>query len=174
MLNPLVEPLDLLNLAHYGHKFVGAIMLSTFKRLESSFDASSSHRDIEIDLEFGTGVDGLRFVNGTISVQFALTCQRCGKPVETTINNEVRLGIVQNIHQLGSLPENYEPLVIELASELNLRQLVEDEILLAIPDIPRHEDGQCNIDIRYLNQALDEEKPDNPFEVLSLLKKQNK
>ena len=55
--------------------------------------------------------------------------------------------------------------------EVNLRELVEDELLLAIPLIPRHELEDCQSDSDSVWGELPEEldKP-NPFDVLKKLK----
>jgi uncharacterized protein len=86
---------------------------------------------------------------------------------------EFHLGLVLSESQIGSLPKQYEPLLT--AEELVVSELVEDELILALPIVSRHpqEDG-CQPQIQ--QQATDmktEIKAENPFAVLSTLLKKD-
>jgi uncharacterized protein len=52
-----------------------------------------------------------------------------------------RLGLVhaRAAHQVGNLPEEYEPLLVP-QNGLAMSEWVEDELILALPLVPRHDD----------------------------------
>jgi uncharacterized protein len=68
--------------------------------------------------------------------------------------------------EIKRLPEGYEPLLVT-GEPLLTRELVEDEVLLAIPAIPRHGGEEACV-TGYENQSLPERE--NPFAVLEKLK----
>ena len=69
------------------------------------------------------------------------------------------------------LPSYYDAIELDENGEVNLRELVEDELLLAIPLIPRHQLEDCSAPADSVWGELPEEleKP-NPFDVLKQLK----
>jgi len=92
-------------------------------------------------------------------------CQRCLDPVIIVIDQAVSLGLVTTIEEGDRLAEGYEPLVLE-RERIRFADIVEDELILAIPDIPRHE--HCRV-MNEEPQKQDIERP-NPFAVLANLK----
>jgi uncharacterized protein len=77
-----------------------------------------------------------------VSAQVPLTCQRCLAPVICKVETVGRAALVATPAQAERVPE---PLETMLAPEerISLRDLVEEELLLALPLVPRHEDHEC-------------------------------
>jgi uncharacterized protein len=73
----------------------------------------------------------------------------------------------------AALDEEMEDEVLELPRSLDLRELVEDEMLLALPLVPRH--AQCPEPLPRSFGDVDEveeaEQKANPFAALAALKK---
>ena len=72
------------------------------------------------------------------------------------------------------LPERYDPLVVS-GQTLSVAALVEEEILLALPAIPRHEGEACTAakasDLQQRQENdVSEASAANPFAVLAQLK----
>ena len=68
-----------------------------------------------------------------------LTCQRCLQPMATTVALDRRLRFVHGESQAEALDADSEDDVLALSRSLDLRELVEDELLLALPLVPRHD-----------------------------------
>ena len=68
-----------------------------------------------------------------------LTCQRCLQPVTVELRVEPRLRFVRDEALAEQLDEDSEEDVLALSSALDLHALVEDELILALPLVPRHE-----------------------------------
>jgi uncharacterized metal-binding protein YceD (DUF177 family) len=77
------------------------------------------------------------------------------------------------MEQSGQTEASEDPLIVTAGEPVSLNWLVEDELLIAFPDIPRHEDEQCDETKRgkYLDSGLEVEAKgaDNPFAVLNAL-----
>lgn len=99
-------------------------------------------------------------VDGVMS----LCCQRCLEAIEHPI--EVR-SLLEFVDSDGDLTqeelEDDSRDFLPLQKELDVAGLIEDEILLALPTVPRHED--C-----VLPGAVREEAASSPFSVLAGLK----
>ena len=77
------------------------------------------------------------------------------------------LGIVTSEDDMDRLPEGYEPLLVS-GEPLLTRDVVEDEVLLAVPAFPLHA-GWCRRVIPVYENGRCREK-DNPFSILEKLK----
>lgn len=99
-----------------------------------------------------------------------LECQRCLAPVETKVHAQRSFLFVHGENTAAELDADSEDDVLAITRSLDVRELVEDELLLEIPLVPRHE--ECPEPLR-LVEALpaDEDEKPNPFAVLGALKK---
>lgn len=70
------------------------------------------------------------------------TCQRCLQPFSQTLEIERALRFVASEAEAEALDADSEDDVLALEPAFDLRTLVEDELLLAWPIVPRHE--QCS------------------------------
>jgi uncharacterized protein len=108
----------------------------------------------------------------SIRGEVEVTCQRClgamRQPVETTS----RVAAVWSDDEARHLPKSLEPLVT--GEETDLWELVEEELMLALPPFSYHDSEQC----RRPEPASEPDEPEvagqeqreNPFNVLAQLK----
>lgn len=102
------------------------------------------------------------------SATLALVCQRCLGPVAATLDARRSFLFVEGEERAAELDAETEDDVLALPRWLDLRSLVEDELLLALPLVPRH--TVCPVPLPHTNDALpvEDERP-NPFAVLRTL-----
>lgn len=111
------------------------------------------------------------WVHLSVNARLHMECQRCLRPVETVIEVDRRLRFVTGEERAAALDADSEEDVLALERAFDLRELAEDELLLALPLVPRHE--QC---AELLIPAADPLPPEagaerpNPFAVLQRLK----
>jgi uncharacterized protein len=74
------------------------------------------------------------------STQLALQCQRCLQPVAVALAVERSFQFVPGEDAAATLDAESEDDVLALTRSLDLRELVEDELLLNLPLVPRHAD----------------------------------
>lgn len=165
MSDRLPNRIPALDLVRSGAELVGSVDLAAMPRLaEALLDDTGQ---IAVELRFGTD-DGVRYVAGRIRGQLRLQCQRCLEPMDLAMDIDVRLGLVEGAQEAERLPEPYEPLVMD-DHEIALTQVVEDELLLALPIVPMHTDpGECRL--IETDGAPVETARENPFAVLAELK----
>jgi uncharacterized protein len=92
-----------------------------------------------------------------------LTCQRCLQPLRDALTVDRWLRFVPGEAEAEALDAESEHDVLALSRSLDLRELVEDELLLALPLVPRH--ASCSP-----LHAAAAAPARRPFEVLQPLK----
>jgi uncharacterized protein len=99
--------------------------------------------------------------------QMTLTCQRCLEGMPFKLDVDERLAMVRRESDLPALEDEKIGVdVIVLPERLDIAQIVEEEILLALPLAPCHPMGKCGAE-----GLLAEKRRVNPFAVLAQLKK---
>jgi len=164
MLDRVPESIEPVGLADVGRSFRGEVEVSRLARLSSLLSDDSGV--LKVELRFDLDERRLRVARGTIRGQLQLTCQRCMQALPHKLDLGFRLGIVRSEEEIERLPEGYEPLMAT-GETLNTTEVLEDEILLALPAVPLHEPGQ-GCEMAYENTPGP--KKDNPFSVLEKLK----
>ncbi len=106
----------------------------------------------------------------TVSTALPLECQRCLQAVEVPLAASRSFLFVHGEDAAAQLDTDSEDDVLALTRALDLRELAEDELLLALPLVPRHEVCPQPLPVPSgLGEVL-EEKP-NPFAALAALKR---
>jgi uncharacterized protein len=85
------------------------------------------------------------------------------------IQTQSHLAIVCEAAEISYLPDSYEPLLLE-AELLVVNELIEEELLLAIPDFPRHQ-NECRSYFGDQLRCSNLVESNRPFSVLAELKK---
>ena len=97
-----------------------------------------------------------------------LTCQRCLAPFRLDVAVERPIRFVRGEDQAEALDAENEYDVLALVPVLDLRQLIEEEILLGFPIVPRHDD--CPTPTLHEPQDDAEAPMPHPFAALARLK----
>ena len=145
-------------------QFEGTLPLSAFTRLRDSLvDADGECR---YALEFGRDALDQAFVEVRADAELPLLCQRTLERYLHRVRLVQRLGLITSEAQESALPEEMEPLLVPESGELQPVELVEDELILALPVVPMNPDSTLPDAYR----VEEEEDKQNPFGVLSALK----
>lgn len=131
-------------LAAEGGRLDGSLALATLSRLVAVLNRADGV--VSVALRAGVDRRGVRFIKGIVRTEIELICQRCLGVLRLPLEAVVSLGLARNEAEAGRLPEEYEPLLVA-EGVIGVADLVEDELLLALPPIPRHEDARdCQAD----------------------------
>ena len=123
-----------------------------------------------MSLDFSRQEDGRRIIRGYISGSVVMDCQRCLEPVEIKLDCDISLGIVDDEEEAELLPDQLDPLVA--GEESQLYELLEDELILALPIVPVHEEcDPPSADNAGEQEDIEVPERENPFAVLASLKK---
>lgn len=143
--------IDSVGFARGGGVAVDAIELSRFARLSGQLESAEGSADFEVR---GSEEDGKPFLSLTVRAQLTLRCQRCLGELRFPLFVHSRLMLVEagvDWPEDEIAEERFD--AIPAHGELDLLELVEDEILLALPIAPRHASCELPAAGRGLGQA---------------------
>jgi uncharacterized protein len=134
----LPDRVDPWRLASESGRLDGTLALATLPRLAAVLADPGGL--VHVALRFGiAGPPDVARITGGLRTELILECQRCLGPLTWPLDVAVHLGLARDDAEASRLPDEYEPL---LATEgfISVADLVEDELLLALPRIPKHTD----------------------------------
>jgi uncharacterized protein len=170
MSDKLPELIDPILLADRRSEFSGALKLAGLVRLSAILATS----DGDIDVEVFFAKEGKRsVVVGSIKGMLALECQSCLQALQWALDLHFKLGVVSSLDEADRIGLDCEPLLFN-GEKISLHSLLEDEILLALPDYPKHGYDCIKRSHSENSDYVKENNPakaDNPFSVLAKLKK---
>ncbi|WP_263262872.1 YceD family protein [Pseudomonas sp. RIT-PI-S] len=171
MLNDPIPPhVDPRKLADRGATLEGSLPLASLERLCDLL--SDDVGTVQGKFIFARDEDHTVVMRSDLDVEVKMVCQRCLELVTLPIHSECTYAVVKEGANTQSIPKGYD--VLEVGEDpLDLRAVVEDELLLALPIIPAHHPEECQPPA-----GLDEPEPSedevprsNPFSVLAQLKR---
>jgi len=79
-------------------------------------------------------------VSGHLNTCYQLQCQRCLEPMEFGVENEAfEFVFARNEQVARDMPEELDPVVLDDSGQIHIVDLFEDELILHLPTVPRHE-----------------------------------
>jgi uncharacterized protein len=161
--------LDAWRMVAASRYFEGELPLAAFKRLKDSL--TDSEGVCRYRIEFGRGELDLPFVEIRADAHLPMLCQRSLERYLQPVNVLQRLGLITEEAQEAALPEGTEPLLLPANAELRPIDLIEDELILALPVVPIDPES-TELEAQWPEDA-DDDKP-NPFAALAALKERDK
>lgn len=131
----LPEVVDPIGLAEKGRRLVGHLSLGELDRLVPMLLCVEGQVDVDLRFERQGRVS---VVLGRVSTELSLECQCCLEPMALSVDAQVQLAVVCSVDAALALSEEYEALVVGEDRQVAVRDIVQDELLLAIPVIPQH------------------------------------
>ena len=168
------DRVDPWRLLERGQVIQSSFELASMERLCSLLLAEAGKEQASFNLSFHRDEDRRVIVHCEIRANLTLACQRCLEPMSLPVEIDSRLALVQGMAEAEGLPEALDPLMLADDGLLSIRELVEDELLLAIPDAPKHSEEACAVAVDACTKETDTEQErtePSPFDVLAVLKK---
>jgi len=114
--------------------FSGTIPLSRMKRLAALLvDASGV---ATFSAAFRTDLDHRVIIDLQVEAAMPLVCQASLEVYDEMVSRRSELAVIEDDSEQFDLPDNYEPVLTE-SGRLAIMSIVEDELLLSLPTIPR-------------------------------------
>ena len=135
--------------------------------------------EVEVDLRFQVDEQHRRLITGRVRTQVNVTCQRCLASMPLTLDEALQMAVVASEAIGLRLPEEIDPWIAG-DEPLPLPQLLEEQLILALPLVSRHDEGLCRPAVESVGPETGangvgesgQGKPgkENPFAVLASLK----
>lgn len=149
----LPELVDAWRMVTQRRCFEGSLPLSRLPRLADALADSAG--ECHYALEFGRDEFDVGFLEIRIEAGLPLTCQRSLERFVLPVSTVQRLGLVRDEADEAALPPEYEPVLLDNDGQLRPLELIEDELILALPLVP----------VKPGTEAVETEVPPTPEEV---------
>ncbi|WP_445618883.1 YceD family protein [Kushneria sp. Sum13] len=163
-----VEPY---RLAASGERLEGRIILSAMPRIVDAIGRQEA--ECHVVMTFDLDAQRQHYIEGSLVADVEMPCQRCLQAMPVHLESTFLLGMVTSDERAATLPARYEPVLVE-DEHLALLPVVEDELLLTLPQVVYHDDADCAVSRDALQSGDEVEqtpaRADNPFSVLRSLK----
>src|SRR5450830_1658380 len=167
--------LDVKAFAQAASVITGHDLLSKYKRLIKEAQGQGVDRLINWAArgEFRRDEAGAEqvWLHLTVDASLPLTCQRCLGPVDIEVAVNQSFRFVGSEEADEAQDEEAEEDVLALSPDFKLSDLIEDEVLLALPVVPRHETCPVEVKLAVADPGFDAASAEkrNPFSVLAKL-----
>jgi len=167
--------LDVKALAQSGGTISGHDLLSRYERLSEGLQGAGPDLTITWaargEWRMGASGHGEAWLHLTLDTALPLLCQRCLGPVNVPLSVQRWFRFVASEDEAQAQDDDVDEDLLVLSREFNLAELIEDELVMDAPIIPRHE--VCPVPVKLAAADADFEassgdKP-NPFAVLAQL-----
>lgn len=151
----------------------GSLPLARLERLQDTLFSRSAAEAVTYEVSGGMDENGRPVLHLAVSGQLQLQCQRCLGALshELAILTTLRQVAEESLDaEMSDDPD--EPDCIAASQELDLAALIEDEILLALPAFPRHDERVAcgNVGTTSSNGVRETPEKVSAFSALAALK----
>jgi uncharacterized protein len=173
--NKLPPHIDVKHAAQANLHLAGRNVLSNYERLaqETQGLGLDNHLDWAVHLELREDQAGqaTQWLHLTVSTVLPQTCQRCLGLADIVIAIDRQFRFVESEAVAEAQDDESEEDLLVTSREFDLASLIEDEVLMALPLVPRHEVCPIAPKLSVADTDFDaaSEKP-NPFAQLAQLK----
>jgi uncharacterized protein len=146
-----------------GQSYDGEITVKMLPRLAELAQPGKEPLQVRLTADDRSGYSRL---HGKVSGEMMLVCQRCDRPFAWPLEAKIDLRLVKTEQQEHDLLSDCDPYVVA-DDVLPLRELIEDELLLALPMLARCE--SCENSGYVAPETAQPEAPtrrENPFAAL--------
>ena len=174
------DRLDIKAFVQAGTRLTGHDSLLKYERLAQ--EAKGLHPDLYVDwqatgeLRPVPGEAGQQWLHLQAQSTFPMVCQRCLTPVDVPLEVDREFRFVADEATAEALDDESEEDLLALSREFDLHELIEDELLMALPVVPKHDECPTSVPLASSDDDFEEanaEKP-NPFAALAALRQDAK
>lgn len=169
MTHPLFRPerLDIRAFAQDGAKLSGQVLLSNMERLTQDLyglEADLPEKNAPTAMLWQASGSASPTRGGSteswldlqLDAHVPLQCQRCLMAVQVPIHVERRFRFVKNEDEALAQDDDAEEELLVMSKQFDLLALVEDELIMALPMVPLH--NECPIPVQLASSAQDYEE----------------
>ena len=157
--------------AQHRLKYDGIVPLEKLTRLEKVVQEEVG--EIAVKIHCKNDDQGFAVIRGNLSTHVTVICQRCNGDLGLDLVQDFAYSPVGEDTELDIFPEDYDEVALDENGEVNVFDLIEDELILAVPLVATHNEASCSYSAKPASFGVlkaEDDKP-NPFDILKQLKK---
>ncbi len=165
---------DIFALAESTKEVSGVLTLHDMPTLADALTGEKKEARAEFTLKATKGEKGLSAVELTLTAQMTTQCVYCGEPCRIPINKKMALLLAHSEEEADRfpIPEDGEFDIIVGSKRFNASDLVAEELILSLPNFPRHD--ACKATGTLKAETSEAKSENHPFSNLADLMKATK
>ena len=170
---PLPSALDVRKAALRGARISGTLSVADLSRFAPMLAVADG--EVEVTLDCFRDEDNRTLMRVMMAAEVQVSCQRCLESMPFRLASDSTLAVVWNDEQAACLPRYLDPLIVP-GEDCNIYELVEEELILALPPYHYHDTDQCKQTTATFAPPAEPDSTEapasgpGPFEVLARLK----
>lgn len=168
------QPLDVQAFAEAANSRSGCDMLSNYERLMQETQGLGGDRPLNWAAQGELRSDSVgasqAWLHLTVAASLPLTCQRCLGPVDITVSVDRWFRFVATEAEAEALDDEGEEDLLVTSRQFSLAGLIEDELLLGLPLVPRHDRCPAGLPMAVADPGFDAGLRDKPHPFAALAK----
>ena len=130
------------------------------------------HWSLDGEWREATGGPGHAWLHLQADTAVQLQCQRCLRPVDIAVQTERSFRFVKDEATAAALDDESEEDVLVMEPNFNAHELIEDDLLMALPMGPMHDECPVELKLESATQGFEEANTEkaNPFAALASLR----
>lgn len=164
----LPETVDAWRMVTARRSFSGSLPLASLSRLAPSL--ATTQGVVRFELNFDRDTLGVAYVGIQAEAPLTLTCQRTLEAFVLPVKIDSRLGLIAKEEDEAALPPGYEPLLVPGDGVIHPAEVIEDELILALPVVPLKPGGAEEFAWSSTGEDDEVQAEANPFAALKQLK----
>ncbi len=161
------ESVDVWRMVSARRSFAGSLPVASLRRLCGAL--ADTGGAVRFALDFGRDSLQVSYVDVRAEVSLTMLCQRTLEPFALPVTVSTRLGLIRQESDEAGLPPDCEPLLVPADGRLNPADVVEDELLLALPLVAINPNSSL-LDVVTPPDVAGDDDRTNPFAMLRELK----
>lgn len=167
-----LERLDIARFTKAAEQLQGQHTAADYPRLAQELQGDPANSTIawQVQGEFvpQTGGAGENWLHLDVQAQLPLTCQRCLQPVDVSMHLQRAFRFVKDEATAEALDDECEEDLLAMSRAFDLHSLIEDELLMDMPLVPRHTTCPAPLAFSQEEQAPAGEVSDKPHPFAAL------
>ena len=162
----LPESVDAWRMLAAHRCFEGLVPLTAMPRLCEALEQPEG--ECRFELAFDRGMLDVPYIGIRVTAQLPLVCQRSLRRFLLPVTIDQKLAMLKSESQEDALPEGYESIVVAADGIVHPLELIEDELILALPVVAVDPDSdEVALSWPPQDDVHEDDTPRNPFAVLA-------
>lgn len=140
MLPEFIEPIQL---AKEQKLLTGQVLIKDFTRVTDLLAEHNGH--LAYTWQFSMDEHQRVLALLTIKAKLILECQRCQGLFDYPLEARIAMRLINSEAEAEALPLELQPLYVDIAGRAVPFDIIEDELILNIPEFPKHEKKDCGL-----------------------------
>lgn len=140
----LPKSINIIKSASEKSDYLGYVRILDLDKLKTYLDDSQEDSNLYVKVSVKQDLQYRYIIELDLKGDVSLTCQRCLNEYKFNIDKKLDLIALNSIDNISNREGEFEPVILDDSGKIDLYDIISDEIILSIPQVPRHAVENCS------------------------------